>query len=157
MLELIGMLAGGIFRMLPSLVELFKRKQDNAHELALLRENVELEKQRGANRELEISALTNQAIESNWSQGLVEALKSQTQITGDKWLDRLNVSVRPILTYWWCIVMYTAGKIVLIYAAILDKVPLVQFYPLLMSDFDRGVVGSIIGFWFVDRALRKNG
>lgn len=157
MLELLGLLFGGIFRMLPSIIELFKRKQDNAHELALLEKNLAIEKQRGANRELEIQAMTTQAVEENWSQGLVEALRAQTQITGDKWLDRVNVSVRPILTYWWCVVMYTAGKTVLIYGAFVDKLPVAQFYPLLMSDFDRGVVGSIIGFWFVDRALRKNG
>lgn len=155
MFELLGMLFGGIFRLLPTVFEIFKQRQENNHELALLDKNIVLEETRGKNREAEIAAMTNQAVEANWSSGLVEALKGQMQITGDKWLDRLNVSVRPILTYWWCVVMYTTGKLVLIYAAFLEKTPLQAFYPILMSDFDRGVVGSIIGFWFVDRALRK--
>lgn len=155
MLELISVLGGALIRFLPSLMSFFEKKQDNAHELALLEKNLALEKQRGLNRETEIAAMTNQAVEANWSTGLVEALKAQTQVTGDKWLDRLNVSVRPVLTYWWCIVMYTAGKMVLIYSAFDNNAPLLQFYSILLEDFDRGVVGSIVGFWFVDRALRK--
>lgn len=155
MIELLGMFFGGIFRLLPSLISIFEKKQENAHELALLEKNLALEKQRGENRQLEIEGMTNQAVETNWSLGLVESLKNQLQLTGDRWLDRLNVSVRPILTYWWCVVMYTAAKLVIIVSAFLDHVALKEFYPLLMTDFDRGVVGSIIGFWFVDRALRK--
>jgi hypothetical protein len=155
MLELLGMLFGGVFRLLPSMIAIFEKRQENAHELALIEKNLALEKQRGENRQLEIEGLTNQAVETNWSLGLVESLKNQLQLTGDRWLDRLNVSVRPILTYWWCVVMYTAAKLVIIIAAFSDHVALKEFYPILMTDFDRGVVGSIIGFWFVDRALRK--
>lgn len=155
MLELLGLLGGGVFRIIPLVMDFFKQKQDMAHELRMLAANLEMEKQRGLNRDLEIQAMTAQAVDTRWADGLVEALRGQMQVTGDKWLDRLNVSVRPILTYWWTIFMYTGAKIVMIVVAWQADEKLANFAPLLLTDFDRGVVGSIIGFWFVDRALRK--
>jgi len=156
MLELLGLLGGGVFRIIPLILDFFKKKQDNKHELDLIVKTVELEKQRGLNRVAEIQEMTTQAVDSKWADGLVEAVKAQGQLTGDKWLDRLNVSVRPIITYWWCLITYTGAKMVIVVSAFQDQVPLAAFAPILLTDFDRGVVGSIIGFWFVDRALRNS-
>jgi hypothetical protein len=78
---------------------------------------------------------------------------------GSRWLNFLNginVSVRPFLTYWWCIVLHTGNKVLLAYIAIAEKTPLAELSAIIYTDFDRGVVGSIIGFWFVDRALRAH-
>jgi hypothetical protein len=164
MLELLGVLGGAVARLAPLVIDFFKKKQENSHELALLTMNVELERQRGINRAQEIQQMTIQGEQMAWANGLVEALKTATPATledkGSFWLNLLNglnVSVRPILTYWWCIVTYTSAKIVLVVAAIQDDMRLQDFAPILLTDFDRGVVGSIIGFWFVDRALRHGG
>lgn len=157
MLELLGLLGGGIFRLIPTFLDFFKARDDRAHELALLDRQVQLEVQRGVNRQTEIVGMTQQAVDTAWAEGVVEAIKAQGQITGDKWLDRINVSVRPFLTYWWCIIWYSFSKLMLILAAWQTNTTFVEMSTIVLTDFDRGVVGSIIGFWFMDRALRISG
>lgn len=163
MLELLGALFGGLFRLAPLGLEILKRAQDNKQELALLQLNLDLEKQRGINRENEIREIGAAGEQMAWAQGLVEALKNATPPPvvdqGSWWLNFLNginVSVRPFLTYWWCIVLHTGNKVLLASVAISESTPIKELAPIIYTDFDRGVVGSIIGFWFVDRALRAN-
>lgn len=164
MFELIGVLGGGLFRLAPLFFEFLKRWQENKQELSLLQLNLDLERQRGINRENEIREIGAAGEQMAWAQGLVEALKNATPPPvvdqGSWWLNFLNginVSVRPFLTYWWCIVLHTGNKMLLAYIAISEKTPLRDLAPIIYTDFDRGVVGSIIGFWFVDRALRSYG
>jgi len=161
MLELLGLIGGGLFRLAPLFLGFFQKAQDNKQELALLQINLDLEKQRGVNRENEIREIGAAGEQMAWAQGLVEALKNATPSPivdqGSWWLNFLNginVSVRPFLTYWWCIVLHTGNKMLLAYIAIAENTPLAELSPIIYTDFDRGVVGSIIGFWFVDRALR---
>lgn len=162
MLELIGALFGGLFRLAPLGIELLKKRQENSHELQLLDRNLAIEEQRGKNRVAELQEMTVQGESLAWAQGLAEAVKNAipppVQDTGSRWLNilnGLNVSVRPFLTYWWCIVLHTANKVVLTVVAIQQNATLQTLAPIIYTDFDRGVVGSIIGFWFVDRALRN--
>lgn len=155
MLELLGLLGGGVFRLLPAVLSFFKEGRDLKYELLRMDKEAELERLRAANRQAEIAAVAQSQLDATWANGLVEAMRVQTQVTGDKWLDRINISVRPILTYWWCLVIYTAHKVILTYSALDANVPLAQLADVIYTEFDRGVVGSIFGFWFLDRALRK--
>jgi hypothetical protein len=52
-------------------------------------------------------------------------------------------------------VLYTTHKAVLVAVGLQERLPVAQLAPLVLTDFDRSVVASIIGFWFTDRALRK--
>lgn len=155
MLEIIGLLGGAATRLIPAVLGFFKEGRDLKYELLRMEKEHDLEVLRAKNRLDEIQMVSNANTEANWSQGLISALESQTVKTGDKWLDRINVSVRPILTYWWCIVLYTGNKILFAFTAFTTDAALSVYAPILFTDFDKAVVGSIIGFWFVDRALRK--
>lgn len=152
---LLSFLGSGILRLLPELFTLFKEKKDADHEFRMAQLQLEIDKAR-ATQQLDL-AHVNAEISLNQAEatGLIEALKAQGQPTGIKFVDALNALVRPILTYYWCIVMYTAWKATIIYQAIDSKVPFVQMAPVIMTEFDLNVVSSIIGFWFVDRAIRK--
>lgn len=155
MIEILGLLGGAVTRLFPAVLGFFKEGRDLKYELLRMEKEHDLEVLRGQNRQIEIQGMAQAAIDTNWSQGLIAALDNQTKVTGDKWLDRINVSVRPILTYWWCVVLYTANKVLFAVSAYEAHMSLAQYGPILFTDFDRAVVGSIIGFWFVDRALRK--
>jgi hypothetical protein len=155
-LEALGLLGGGLMRLAPVVIGFLEKGRELKYELDRLKEEKELEKLRGENKTREIVQMTAQAVDTRWADGLIKALETQTVVTGDKWLDRVNVSVRPILTYWWCIVLYTTNKITLAYIGISESNSLKDLAPILMTEFDRAVVGSIIGFWFVDRALRNS-
>jgi hypothetical protein len=155
MFELLGMLGGGIFRLIPFIVDLFKQKGDRDHEYRMTQLQLEIDKAR-ASQQIDL-AHAQAEIASNVAdmQALVEAIKAQAAPTGIKWVDALNSSVRPILTYWWCLGLYSTHKAILVYVAITTNQTLMTMAPILLTDFDRGVVGSIFGFWFVDRSLRK--
>ena len=160
MFELLSLIGGGIMRLAPVLLDLFKNRQDHRHELERVDREIALENARGQNKDREIAAVTAQQVDTSWANALSEALKGEAApkvSSGHPLLDWLSQSVRPVLTYWWCIGLYTGHKVVLIVVGIQEKMRLAELAPILLTDFDRGVVGSIIGFWFVDRALRTFG
>lgn len=163
MLELIGLLGGAATRLFPLILSFFDKGRDLKYELLRMDKEAELERLRGEMRGQEIRAMSDFQVDKSWADGLVEALKSEgdksvLKDTGSFWinlLNGLNQSVRPILTYWWCVVLYTGNKAVLVTVAVQERVALSAMSPIIYTEFDRAVVGSIIGFWFVDRALRK--
>lgn len=157
MLELLGLLGGGVFRIIPFVIDLFKQKKDADHEFRMTQLQLEIDKQR-ATQQIDL-AHAQAEIASNTAdmQAMVAALQAQGTPTGIGWVDALSASVRPILTYWWCIGIYTVHKALLMYVAYTAHTGADAMAPILMNEFDRGVVGSIIGFWFVDRSLRKMG
>lgn len=153
---LLSFLGSGLLRLLPEVFSFFKQAKDADHEFRMAQLQLEIDKAR-ATQQLDL-AHVNAEIALNQSEavGLIEALKSQGQSTGIKFVDALNALVRPILTYYWCIILYTVWKATIIYQAIESKVPFTQMAPFIMTEFDLNVVSSIIGFWFVDRAIRKS-
>lgn len=156
MIEILSLVGGAVARLAPSLLDFFKQGRDLKYELLRMDKELAMEENRAKNRQEEIAAMSNFQVETNWSEAMGEAIKYQTRATGDKWLDRINVSVRPILTYWWCIVLYTCHKMLLtVIVMSSDHSNLMSVANILYNDFDQAVTGSIIGFWFVDRALRK--
>lgn len=159
--SLIGLIGGAITRLFPTLFDFLKQGRDLKYEVIRMDKEIELERLRGVNAQAEIAATASAGIDKSWADAMVEAIKNATpqQITdtGSRWLNFINganASVRPVITYWWCVVIYTAGKAVLCLILFQDQVSLKEAYPLLVTDFDRSVISSLIGFWFVDRALR---
>jgi hypothetical protein len=157
MLELISVLGGGIFRLFPSILDFFHKKQEMDHELNLLDRQMALAKVQGEQKLAEIQQQTEGDTERAWGNALTEAIKAQGAPSGIKWVDALSASVRPILTYWWAIGLYSTSKGIEIYIALLAATPIAAIAPILVTDFDRAVIGSVVGFWFADRALRKLG
>lgn len=157
MLELLGLVCGGVFRLVPSVLDFFHKKQELAHELDLLERQIQLETIRNEQKREEIRLQTEGETERLWGSAMVEAIKGQSTPTGIKWVDALSASVRPVLTYWWALVLYSAYKAVAIYLALASNAGLVAIAPVLVTDFDRAVIGSVVSFWFVDRALRNMG
>jgi len=84
-----------------------------------------------------------------------EAVKGEGTGIGVRWVDALSATVRPVLTYWWCLVLYSSHKAVLVGVGLSERLGMAQLAPVVLTDFDRSVVASIIGFWFTDRALRR--
>lgn len=177
--ELIGAVGGVFARLIPHAMDIWKDDREGKRELARLEAEGRLERFRGLNRVAEIAAASeaqlaqtgaasaaelaeigarsDAELDGKWGDGLLEAMRGQGRPTDDKWLDRLNVSVRPILTYWWCIVIYTLAKVCLVVSvATGGGMNPAEFAAIIYTDFDRSVVASIIGFWFVDRVLRNS-
>lgn len=156
-MELISLILGGVFRLFPNVLELFQKRQENTQELALLDRQIQLAKVQGEQKREEIVVQATATQDTAWSQGLLEALKGQGQLTGVPWVDAVNATLRPFLTYYHCVLIYTLYKISLFYVATQGGITWDRAIVDLYTEFDKSLVGSMLSFWFVDRALRKLG
>jgi hypothetical protein len=155
MLALLSMLGGGLFRLIPFVVDFFKQRQDAEHEYRMTQLQLQIDQAR-ASQQIDI-AHAQAEIASNAGEmaAWAEAIKGEATRTGIGWVDAISATVRPVLTYWWCLVLYTTAKGFLVWAAIKANAPPAAFAAILVTEFDTAVIGSIFSFWFVDRALRK--
>jgi hypothetical protein len=133
----------------------FKAKNDSEHEYRMTQLQLDIDKAR-AQQALDLAHTNNQAALDQADLSLLsDAIKGQSTLTGVKFIDGLSSSVRPILTYWWCIILYTLYKLTLMYSAFHNGISWADLAPIVMTEFDRSVMASIISFWFVDRAIRR--
>lgn len=155
MIELLGLLFGGVFRLLPEVLGLFRQKRDADHELRMTELQLRIDEAR-AKHALDLAhAQAEIATAAGEMDAWAEAIRAQSTRSGVPWVDALSSSVRPVLTYWWCLVLYTAAKIITVIVAAQSGVPLGEFASIVVGEFDRMVIGSIFSFWFVDRSLRR--
>ena len=137
MLTLLSTLIGFIASLAPELFKFFGRKQDNAHEIAVLEKQIEAQKAIGQQR-IEEVRVTAESAEA------VALYHHASRPTGSKWFDMLNASVRPIITYAFFLLfcgvkihqMMTVGAVV-------------------WDDETAALFGATLGFWFGHRSLKK--
>ena len=114
---LLGGLLGGAFRLATEVLKWFDRKGERSHELAMQDKALEFEKLRGAQRMAEIGSQA----EAAWSTGAIETLREAVRTQGDKtgvrWVDALSSSVRPVITYWF-MALYCTAKLAVFAAAV---------------------------------------
>lgn len=156
MIELLGMLGGGIFRLLPELLKLWNAKSDQAHEVTMTEMQLRIDQARAQQQIDLVHAQGAIAADAAQMQAMVEALKAQATPSGIPWVDALSSSVRPVLTYWWCLALYTAAKAIQVVVALQGHMDLAGFAGLLVTEFDRTIIASIFSFWFVDRSILKS-
>lgn len=165
MLEILSFIFGGVFRLAPKILETYERQKDREHERLMLDLQMKADEKRAQlamQTEEKRGEIQQQLAEL---QALIEATRAQAQPlkkTGNKWLDALLVMaevassmVRPTLTYWYCIIAYGAYKIATLYLVLQSGATLANAVTMLWTSNDHAVMFSIIGFWFVDRAIRK--
>jgi hypothetical protein len=164
-MELLGLIFGGVFRIIPELGRLWEAKNQREHE----REMVKLQMQADQLRaQLEVQKMERQGeiqMQLAELQAMITALQAQGKgfkKTGIKFIDWLlgiaefmSVTVRPVLTYWYCLVGYGAYKVASYYMILSAGSSWQNAITLLWTPNDHAVMLSIIGFWFVDRALRN--
>lgn len=143
---LIGGLLGGLFRLAPEILKFIDRKDERKHELALQAANLEADKAKYS-AQLAVSTLeTNASMFSQSVSALEEALKGQFQLTGIKFIDGLNMSVRPVITYSF-FALYTAVKL----SAMINGAPPSAVW----SDGDAGLFAGILNFYFLGRVFDR--
>jgi len=152
-LSLLGMLGGGIMRLLPEVLGLLNKLTDYKHELDMMDRQVALEDRRAAARMNELVAMgdINQQIELMRVQGI--ALESQMQKTGIWWVDALNFLVRPLTTYYF-LVFYGLVKTAMV-AVALRHTNSWDAIILCWSETDGAILSGILSFWFVGRVFDK--
>lgn len=153
-MTLLGLLGGALTRLLPELVGLWNRKTDNAHELAMLNAQIELEKTKGAQQRetIETQGDVDQVLALLAAQK--EALAGQMQKTGFWIVDALNFLVRPLTTYY-VLFLYGAAKVAMLVVALHSGLNVWDAILKIYDAEDRAILSSILGFWFVGRTFDK--
>jgi hypothetical protein len=153
-LTLLGGSLGGLLRFVPEIFKLFTDQRDRDHEYRMTQLQLDIDKVRAVQAIDLVHAQSEAAQVTSEMQAYIEAIKGQGQMSGVPWVDALNQSVRPVVTYWW-MSLFTVYKIATIVAACQDWTSLDDFLTKLWTVQDAGVLSMILGFWFVDRAIRK--
>lgn len=148
---------GALFRLIPEAFKLWDASNARKHEKEMFELNLKADELRGQ-REYQAMELrgTHAEAQAEWA-AISDAIQAQGKMTGWKWVDGINQMMRPFLTFWHCIAMYTAFKIVSYLMLVSAGTPALQAMAALYTDVDEAIVLSILSFWFVDRSLRKMG
>ena len=154
LLSLLGGGLGGLLRFVPEILKLFTDQRDRDHEYRMTQLQLDIDKARACQAIDLVHAQGESAQLAGEMQAYVEAIKGQGQMSGVPWLDALNQSVRPVITYWW-MALFSVYKIATIVAAARAFTTLEAFIDRLWTVQDAATLSLIIGFWFVDRAIRR--
>ena len=153
---IIGGIGGGLLRLAPEAFAWLDRKGARKHELSMQDKAFKFEELRGAQKLGEIGATNQMVLDEGGLEALKEAIKGQSTPTGDKFSDRISNTIRPILTYWWCIVLQTTAMIAK-FILFTDKgMTSVEAINLIWGPGEMAIVAGMLNFWFLDRVLRKN-
>lgn len=155
MIELLGLIFGGVFRMMPELLGVFKAKREAEHEFRMTELQLKIDEARAKHALDLVHAQAEVVAAAGEMNAWADAIRAQATPSGIGWIDALSSSVRPVLTYWWVIGLYGTAKAIQIIVGFDEGASLASFVPVLVTEFDRTVIGSILSFWFVDRSLRK--
>jgi hypothetical protein len=152
---------GGLLRFVPELFKMFTEKADREHEFRMTQLQLQIDQARATQQIDLVHAQGDEASHAAEMQAYIEALKPPAP-SGVKWVDALNASVRPVITYWWMLLLTLYKAIVFVIASIEVYVALQTvktmadtFIDKVWTDQDAAILSMILGFWFVDRAIRK--
>lgn len=151
----LGGIVGGAFRMAPEVLKWLDRKSERAHELAMFDKQLEADKLKAASARDLAQMQADSSIGLAELQAIIEATKAQAVQTGIKWVDAISSLMRPVLTFYWCVVLYTLALACQFLVLVDQGQAATQAILSLWGQEEKTMVASMLSFWFVDRAVRK--
>lgn len=153
MLTILTSIIGFVGGFVPDILKYFKQKQDNAHELEVLKLQMEAQKQAHTERLEEINAQAD----ISESQALYQSAK--VEYSGVKWVDAiigfLNGTVRPIVAYLF-VGLYAVVKLAQVYSMVhgsgttyLDAVKYTY------TELDMSCLMLVLSYYFGQRMATK--
>lgn len=144
MIALLGSLLGFFGSMVPEIIKTFRDKSDKQHELAIMQLQLQSAQ---ADRNIRLEEIRTTA-DTSESLALYKTYK-----TGVQWVDALNGTVRPVLTYSF-FALYATVKY-LQYIMIGTDAPMFQYIEIMWNAEDQAIFAGIISFYFGQRAMTK--
>ena len=152
---LVGTLFGGLFRLAPEVLKWMDRKDERRHELSMFVKQLAADKLKADSAQLLAQTQADASLGLAEIGALIEATKAQGKSTGVLWVDAINSLIRPTITFWWVIVMYSSALVSQFLYLSASGATYVAAILALWGPDEKAIVASIISFWFVDRSLRK--
>lgn len=154
---LMGTLFGGLFRLAPEILKWMDRKDERKHELAMFDKNLEADNLKATAGQKLAETEANKILGVADLQAMVAAINAQSQKTGIPFVDAINSLMRPLITFWWVIVLYTGAMIAQFWMIYEQEGKAAEAMLGIWGKDEKAISGSIIGFWFVDRSLKYGG
>lgn len=143
-----GGVIGGLLRLAPEIIHIFTTKAENErHRLDLDHERLMYTAQ--AQHELAMAEKQIVAQKIDQDTAWIKAVGMAGQPIGIKWVDAMNAAVRPIITYWFFGIFAAIKTVDLIKRAYYGVYELADVW----TGEDQQLLGTILGFWFVDRTI----
>jgi hypothetical protein len=166
MLSLFSTLGGLLISGLPKLLDFFQNKDDQKHELALARVQVELQLQMMAQgfkaQERMEEIRTDQIAMQTDAQMTEAALKHDEKIMerASTWVVNFVGTVRPIVTYIFIFELCAINAWIAYYvysrpSLVNNMDDLIRVTDVIFSSDEMAMLGGIIGFWFGSRSWAK--
>ena len=166
MLSLFSTLGGLLISGLPKLLDFFQNKDDQRHELALARVQVELQLQMMAQgfvaQERMEEIRTDQIAMQTDAQMTEAALKHDEKIMerASTWVVNFVGTVRPIVTYIFIFELCAINAWIAYYvysrpSLVTNMDDLIRVSDIIFSSDEMAMLGGIIGFWFGSRSWAK--
>jgi hypothetical protein len=141
MISLLGSLLGLLGSTIPNIFNIYKEKKDREHEITLLQLQMQQQAQGHSERLEEIGANADIAESS---------AIYRTYTTNIVWVDALNGTVRPVITYA-MFTLYMTVKGVQVVAAYNNLVSWNDVW----TEEDWCILSTVISFYFGQRAMTK--
>ena len=166
MLSLFSTLGGLLISGLPKLLDFFQNKDDQKHELALAKVQVELQLQMMAQgfkaQERMEEIRTDQIAMQTDAQMTEAALKHDEKIMerASTWVVNFVGTVRPIVTYIFIFELCAINAWIAYYvysrpSLVTNMDDLIRVTDIIFSSDEMAMLGGIIGFWFGSRSWSK--
>ncbi len=165
MIALLSALLGFISSAVPDFIKLFRDGKDRAHEITLLKLQMEYDREKfalNASESAQVRQQKLQAIELMYDTQQQAILNGRIKdsLTGIHWVDALAGSVRPTITYAF-FVLYVLVKCAQFSLLLSPSLPwqndlsVAQALVSLWTEEDIAIFSAIMAFWFGSRALMK--
>jgi len=160
MLSIISGILGFATSGLPSVLDFFKNKGDQKHELAMARlemeRAMEMAKAGFASQERIEEFRTDQVEMETYAQERMALYKHDEKLSegAAPWVLTLRASVRPVITYLMLFVLLFVDVVGLIWA-MKAGVDFATAMEIVFSNEEMAIFASIIGFWFGSRRWDK--
>lgn len=157
MLELLGLIFGGASRLAQHFMELRDKQKEREHEAVMYDKQIELADKKFVHdsslRTMDAEA-ADAAAEWEAMRAAVAAQAQEAAAAGG-WVAKLSASIRPLLTIYHAVLIYTLVKLALFWLAYSNGISWASAIVEIYGPFDKALCGSMVGFWFQDRALRR--
>ncbi len=158
---LVGGALGGLLRLAPEVLTILDKGNERKHELAMLDKNIAAEEARAKSGLIEKQVAADSAQVTAGLAALQDAIKGQAAQTGIKWVDAVNATVRPFLTYG-IAGPYSIGKLfvfgALMWGAVRAGLTPAEVQSALQATYsaaDMAILAGVINFWFLGRVFDK--
>jgi hypothetical protein len=155
---ILGSLFGGLFRMAPEVLKFFDKKNERQHELAMFKNQCDLEAQRGQQKLAEIGAQREAAVDVGVMDAFNAAINQQAEMvkSAGGWVASLSASVRPVVTYW-VLFIWSFIHVWFAYNSWLAGAPAAEVFKTMMTPDFSALLSGTINYWFLDRTLKQRG